>query len=78
MNLLQNLFDFFIVYVLLRVIVGHWLAGKIEKSVGVLFSNTVRKQAIWEHYQARVLNQGHDNDNVLTCGQEKCAVFQTV
>lgn len=78
MNVLQNIFEFLVITVGVKMIVGHWVAERISKRLKAWFATTDRKQAIWLHYNARAAGAGHLNDNVLTCGQDKCAVFNLV
>lgn len=71
----SDIIDFLVITVGLKFIIGHWIAERLETLIKRWFHQTDRKQAIWEHYKSRAEGRGHQNDNVLTCGQERCGVF---
>lgn len=69
------LFDFLIFTVIVKMIIGHWIASRLVDAAKAWFGSNDRKQAIWLHYQAKAAGKGHNNTNVLTCGQEHCQIF---
>lgn len=71
----KTIFDFFVGYILIKVIIGHWVADQFVTLAKKWFATTDRKQAIWLHYQSKASGKSHQNDNVLTCGQEHCQIF---
>lgn len=71
----RSVLDFLVFTIVIKMIIGHWIADRIVDASKAWFATTDRKQAIWLHYQARATGNGHNNDDVLTCGQEHCQVF---
>lgn len=69
------IFDFLVFTVIVKMIIGHWVAQRLVAAAKTWFDSTDRRRAIWLHYQARAAGNGHDNNNVLTCGQEHCQIF---
>lgn len=78
MQTLSHVAEFLIFTVGVKAIIGHYLAERIVKYSKVWFATTERKTAIWLHYNSRAAGMGHENDNVITCGQDKCNVFNMV
>lgn len=72
---LSNIFEFLVFTVIVKIIVGHWLAKMIIKYSKSWFATTERKWAIWEHYQHRARYDGHKSDSVLDCTQGSCVLF---
>lgn len=75
MELLSAIFEFIVFTVGIKIIVGHFIADQLVSVLKSWFSTTERKQAIYDHYILRAQKAGHESDDVLTCGQDKCAVF---
>lgn len=74
-DLFRSAFEFIVFTVIIKIIVGRWLAEQIMKYSQRWFAQTERNWAIWTHYQNRALGNGHPAHSVLDCGQDKCAVF---
>lgn len=74
-EILGNLAEFIIFTVIIKMIVGHWMARQIVKYSKVWFATTERKWAIWEHYQHQARGNGHRPKSVLDCTQDSCVVF---
>lgn len=72
---LRSVLEFLIFTVGAKMIIGHWIAERVTKATKAWFQTTPRKQAIWQHYQSRAAGNGHDNDDVTTCGQQDCKIF---
>lgn len=71
----RMLLDFLVFTVIVKMIVGHWIADQLVHLAKKWFETTDRKQAIWLHYQAQAMGNGHTNDDVLNCGQDHCQIF---
>lgn len=75
---LRNVAEFLIFTVVIKMIIGHWLAERIMNLAKFYFNNpehNERYRAIWDHFQAKALGNGHNSGDVLDCKQGKCAVF---
>jgi len=75
MVLIKNTLDFLLIAVVLKIIVAHWLAERLEDYAKRLFQSSERNFAIWLHYQAQANEVGHFAESVLHCGEEKCSIF---
>lgn len=75
MEFLTELINFVVFTVIVKIIIGHWMAQQITKYSKSWFATTERKWAIWEHYQHRARGEGHNFDSVLDCTQDSCVVF---
>lgn len=71
----ENIVSFLLVTVLLKVIIAHWVAERLEDYGKKVFSSSERNFAIWLHYQARANGIGHVAESVLHCGEDKCRIF---
>jgi hypothetical protein len=59
-----------------KIIVAHWLAERILSYSKKVFESSERNLAIWLHYQARAIGQGHFAHSVLNCAEGKCGIFR--
>jgi hypothetical protein len=75
MDTIQSIGDFLIFTVFIKFIIVHWIGERTYDFLKKLFTKTPRTNAIWTHYQSRALGEGHESDDVLACGQERCQVF---
>lgn len=78
----------FLNIVLIRGIIGNKIMSEIEQR-GVLehrivtsmskhidrWTSIARKAAIVQHYRLHAQGAGHDSDNILDCGQGRCAIL---
>lgn len=69
-DFIKSVFDFVVLTVVVKIIIGHWLAERIMEYSRKLFSSSERNMAIWLHYQ-----QNHLASSVLHCADDKCAIF---
>lgn len=67
---LKFVFDFLIVGIIFKLIVGHWIAERIIKW---FTSKNERNLAIWQHFVNRSYGRGHESHYVLDCSEGKCA-----
>lgn len=77
MDFIKSLFEFVVFTVIVKIIVGHWLAEQIMKYSKRWFATTERNMAIWTHYQLRAAEAGHAARNVLNCVEGNCSVFHS-
>jgi hypothetical protein len=71
-DIFKFVFDFLIVTVVFKLIVGHWIAQQIIRWVT---KESSRNLAIWQHWLANAKGQGHAIDSVLDCNDGACATF---
>ena len=74
-DFLTNIFEFVAFTVILKYIIGHWLAGEIIKYSKQLFGKSERHTAIMAHYQNHAQGLGHESRSVTDCKQDRCTVF---
>jgi hypothetical protein len=77
LDLLKNLFDFILLTVVVKIIIGHWLAERILDYSSKLFQSSERNLAIWTHYHEQASQKGHFASSVLVCPEEKCSIFNS-
>lgn len=75
MDFIKNAIEFVIGTVIVKMIIGHWMANQIMRYSKKWFMATERHMAIWSHYQLRAAGQGHGHANILNCEQDSCAVL---
>jgi hypothetical protein len=76
-DFLSNVVEFIVVGVILKIIVAHWIAERIQKYAISLFSRTERRSAIWNHYRSRAFGRGHESSDILECHEHTCSLFKT-
>jgi len=75
MHYLKSLFDFIFLSVIVKIIIGHWLAERIEDWGRNFVSKNERYLAIFNHYQLNAAGAGHAAKDVLNCVEGRCAIF---
>lgn len=70
-----NIAEFIVSVIIVKGIIAHYLIDLINKGLHKWFGTTERKTAIWLHYKHRALGEGHQNDNVVSCGEGNCRQF---
>lgn len=80
LDFLGNAVEFLIFTVVLKMIIGHWMAERIMNFAKLYFNNpehNERYRVIWDHYQHKALGDGHGASDVLECADGKCTVLKT-
>lgn len=72
---LADIGEFIIVGVVFKYIILKWFADLLVKYAKQWFHANERNFAIWEHYRMNAFGKGHDNENILECGQGRCTTF---
>lgn len=70
------IFDFVVMGVIVKIIVGHWLADRILEYGNRFYKSAnrnIRSKAIWDHFQLRAAGEGHQHSNILACREGQCA-----
>ena len=63
------IFDFLIVGIVFKLIIGHWIAQRLIN----WFTNlNARNMTIWRHYQLQAQGHGHHAHHVLECTDLNC------
>ncbi len=75
LDFLTNIFEFVVFTVVLKYIVGHWMANEIIKYSKKVFAQSDRHVAIMSHYQNHAQGLGHNSRSVTDCNQDRCTVF---
>jgi hypothetical protein len=73
-EILKFVFDFILLGVVLKIIVGHWLAEKIMEWSKKFFQDAERNErvrALWSHFYLQAQDSGH-NTNVVECTEGSC------
>jgi hypothetical protein len=77
LDFLKSLFDFVVLTVVVKIIIGHWVAERITEYSKKLFHSSERNFAIWLHYQQQAEGRGHFAQSVLHCNEDKCSIFSS-
>lgn len=76
MHYLNDIAEFVLFTVVLKMIVAHWLADKLVHVGSIWFGRAGgRAQAIWSHYQLRALGEGHRIRDITHCRDGGCATL---
>lgn len=57
-----------------RGVYEHRIVQAMKKHLNA-WKSVARKSAIVSHYRLQAQGAGHESDNVLDCGQGRCAIF---
>jgi hypothetical protein len=76
LDFLKSVADFILLTVVVKIIIGHWVAERIMLLSQKIFGKTERNMAIWLHYKAQAAGHGHFAQSVLSCGEDKCGIFR--
>lgn len=74
-HFLHSAFEFLVFTVIVKMIVGGWIAKQILKYTKDWLAKNERYWAIFLHYQHQAAGAGHTAGSVLHCTQEKCVIF---
>lgn len=75
MELLKTAFEFVVVTIFIKQIMGRWLADKITRVFQKFFVKSRREAAIWLHYRNKALNKGHTHKTPIRCEDDACKIF---
>lgn len=72
---LKTAIDFVIFTVLVKYVIGRWLAEWFVKIFKKVFVKSQRETAIWLHYRNRALHKGHRHKTPLECEDGGCVLI---
>lgn len=76
-GMLKWVWDFLVVTIVFKMMIAHSLVRLLNQwIIQPWFGSTPRKEAIWLHYQSKAAGLGHANEDVTSCGEDHCKLFQ--
>jgi uncharacterized membrane protein len=73
-DIIKFIVDFVFLGVVVKIIVGHWLAERIVKYGGEFLTKTERNAAIRLHFIEKLQGIKH-TQSISTCTEGKCRIF---